>query len=94
MPIVAYQFNPLENANVFSNDASLLLPTPALVASGLSYVVAGWPQTIARTDDPATNFDRDLRAFLTVVGTQNGTRVNGHETAAWPAAPQSDAERW
>jgi hypothetical protein len=75
VPIVAYQFNPLENANVFSNDASLLLPTPALVAAGLSYVVAGWPQTIARTDDPATNFDRDLRAFLTVVGTQNGTRV-------------------
>jgi hypothetical protein len=75
VPIVAYQFNPLENANVFSNDASLLLPTPALVASGLSYVVAGWPQTIARTDDPATNFDRDLRAFLTVVGTQSGTRV-------------------
>ena len=75
VPIVAYQFNPLENANGFSNDASLLLPTPALVASGLSYVVAGWPQTIAHSDNPATDFGRDLRAFLTVIGTQDHTTV-------------------
>ncbi len=81
VPIVAYQFNPLENANVFSNDASLLLPTPALVASGLSYVVAGWPQTIARSDDPSTNFDRDLRAFITIVGTANRTTVRVVPTA-------------
>jgi hypothetical protein len=83
VPVVAYQFNPLENVNVFSNDASLLKPVEALGDTpGLmrdSYVVLGWPQTIASTDDPDTNFDpnnpSDLRAFLTIVGTRANTRV-------------------
>jgi IgGFc binding protein len=83
VPVVAYQFNPLENANVFSNDASLLKPVEAL--RGLSgelepaYVVLGWPQTISSTDDPNTNFNSatplDFRAFLTVVATRDRTRV-------------------
>ena len=81
VPIVAYQFNPLENANVFSNDASLLLPTPALASTGLSYVVAGWPQTIAQSDNSATDFGRDLRAFLTIVGTSDRTIVRVVATA-------------
>lgn len=82
-PVVAYQFNPLFNAAVFSNDASLLKPVEALsVAPGQlarSYVVLGWPQTIASTDDPNTNFNPsdpiDLRAFLTIVGTRANTKV-------------------
>ena len=82
-PVVAYQFNPLDNVNVFSNDASLLKPREALeVADGTmqpAYVVAGWPQTIAITDDPSTNFSSNypiaLRAFLTIVGTKEGTHV-------------------
>lgn len=89
-PVVAYQFNPLENANVFSNDASLLKPVEALVPAmaGLlpAYVVASWPQTIAATDDPDTNFDpqtpTNLRAFLTIVGTQPGTHVEVRTTTA------------
>lgn len=81
VPIVAYQFNPLDNVNVFSNDATVLLPTAALGGNGRSYVVAGWPQTIARSDDPLTNFGTDLRAFLTIVGTTPDTKIHLKTTA-------------
>jgi len=84
VPVVAYQFNPLENVNVFSNDASLLKPVEALGNAGGqlrdAYVVLGWPQTIASTDDPYTNFGslvpQDFRAFLTVIATRDATRVS------------------
>jgi hypothetical protein len=87
-PVVAYQFNPLENVNVFSNDASLLKAREALTydtqSVSLAYVVAGWPQTIAATDDPDTNFNPSspihLRAFLTIVGTRPGTQVRVRPT--------------
>lgn len=72
-PIVAYQFNPLENVGVFSNDASQLLPTSAL---GGPYAIASWPQTVAVTDSPETNFGSNLRAFLTIVGTAPDTHVH------------------
>lgn len=83
-PVVAYQFNPLENVNVFSNDASLLKPREALTFDGdgldVAYVVGSWPQTIAITNDPNTNFSANnpinLKVFLTVVGTQPDTRVS------------------
>jgi hypothetical protein len=83
VPIVAYQFNPLENVNVFSNDASLLFPTAALGGGGggHTYIVASWPQTIAQTSDPDTNFGLNLRAYLAIVGTQADTRVHVKTTA-------------
>ncbi|AKV02244.1 hypothetical protein AKJ09_08907 [Labilithrix luteola] len=82
VPIVAYQFNPLENINVFSNDASLLLPTAALGGNGgRSYIVAAWPQTLARSENSAEDFGIDLRAFLTIVGTTPDTRVKVTTTA-------------
>ncbi len=83
-PIIAYQFNPLDNVGVFSNDASLLIPTSAISSA---YTVVGWPQTIADADcdpsDPAclaidfdpSRDDEDLRASLTIVGTLPETRV-------------------
>jgi hypothetical protein len=82
VPIVAYQFNPLDNVNVFSNDASVLFPTAALGGgAGRAYVVASWPQTIAQTDDPSTNFGLNLRASLALVGTQTDTHVHIKTTA-------------
>jgi hypothetical protein len=81
VPIVAFQFNPLENVNVRSNDATMLLPTAALNRTGRAYVVAGWPQTIAKTDDPTTNFGINLRAFLTIVGTTPDTKIHLKTTA-------------
>ncbi len=77
LPINAYQFNPLDNVSVFSNDASLLLPVSAISSS---YTVVGWPQTIADSMDPNEDFDptrhdEGLRAFLTIVGTAAGTHV-------------------
>lgn len=65
-PIVAYQFNPFNNVNLFSNDASLLLPISAL---DRDYYVLGWPggASIAFLGFPAQ------RAFFTVVAPSNGT---------------------
>jgi hypothetical protein len=81
-PIVAYQFNPLDNANVFSNDASQLLPVSGLNSGvGLAYVIPGWPQTIAITSDPNTNFGINLRAFLAIVATRDNTHVHVQSTA-------------
>ncbi len=76
-PVTAYQFNPLENVNVFSNDASLLLPTSAI---GTQYTIVSWPETIGSSKDPAQDFDHtssneDLRAFLTIIGTAEQTHV-------------------
>ena len=41
-PVTVYQFNPLSNLGVFSNDASVLLPGPNL---GKEYYVASWQRT-------------------------------------------------
>ncbi len=101
VPVVAYQFNPLENANVFSNDASLLVPQEALGAGGgaleTRYVALTWPQTIAITDDPDTNFNpsspTSLRTFLTIVGTAPDTRVRVTTTArVVPGGPVAATE--
>jgi hypothetical protein len=67
IPIVAYQFNPLSNVDVFSNDASLLLPSGSL---GMEYYVMA-----------QEGAGGNSRAFLTVVGTVEGTQVSVTPTA-------------
>ncbi len=93
-PIIAYQFNPFANRpQVFSNDASLLLPK-----SGLRdrYTVLGWPQTIANTpESPDTNMRRDLRAFLAIAGTEPDTVISvtlSTDVVPLPGAPGGDVE--
>lgn len=106
-PVVVYQFNPLENVSVFSNDASLLYPKEAFTTGGAaapSYIALSWPQTIAATDDPNTNFNPfdpiHLRAFLTIAATEDDTFVRivtttavvqGGPVAATPAGGEISA---
>lgn len=58
LPITAAQFNPLDNVEVFSNDASLLFPTTAL---GRRYMALGRQQ----------HYDV-MRGFMTIVATEAG----------------------
>lgn len=58
VPITAYQFNPLENVGVYSNDASLLLPGELM---GKYYMVMSREQSFSV-----------LRGFMTVVATKGG----------------------
>jgi hypothetical protein len=74
-PVTAYQFNPLENVDVYSNDASLLMPTNT---AGTDFYVMTREQT----------FD-DLKGTVTVVGIEEGpTEVRVIPTAPTLAGPE------
>jgi hypothetical protein len=77
-PVIAYQFNPLSNVGVFSNDASLLVPSNSLEGT---YRFLGYPQQWSRTTNPDTNGGEEIRSFMTIVGTQANTRVRVTPTA-------------
>lgn len=63
-PIVAYQFNPLDNVGVFSNDASLLLPAHTFDRTYYAVTL----KTLTRR--PQTN---DYNGYVTVVASTAGT---------------------
>ena len=67
IPVSVYQFNPLENVDVFSNDASLILPSSA--AGKLFYVMTR-----------EQSFE-SLRSFFTVIGIEESTTVTVEVTA-------------
>jgi hypothetical protein len=76
LPIVAYQFNPLDNVNVFSNDASLLIPRTAY---DVQYFAMSWPTLDRRSVAPGQH---DYHGYVTVVAWKDGTTIAVTPTAA------------
>lgn len=64
-PVVAYQFNPLNDVGVASNDASLLLPANAI---GREYYVLSYPS--GPSDAPLLEFPPQT-GWFTIVGTSS-----------------------
>jgi hypothetical protein len=71
-PASVYQFNPINNPDAFSNDASLLIPSNALDAS---YVVLGWPGTGGDVSFGGSTIQTDKRSYLTIVATRANTKI-------------------
>jgi len=69
LPIVAYQFNPLDNVNVFSNDASLLIPRAAF---DTEYYAMSYATLNRRTPAPGNH---PYYGYITVVAWQDGTMI-------------------
>lgn len=83
-PVIAHQFSPLNDERVFSNDASLLLPTTAL---GKEYYVINWPTQVL---PGIGGFDPDdQHSYVTIVATAPGrTNINVTPTAQIMAGDQ------
>ena len=80
LPIVAYQFNPLDNVNVFSNDASLLIPRTTF---DTDYYVMSWPTLDRRSGTPS---EQSYFGYFTVVAWMDGTQISVTPTAAVQAS--------
>ncbi|MDX2089638.1 MAG: IgGFc-binding protein [Kofleriaceae bacterium] len=73
LPIVAYQFNPLDNVNVFSNDASLLVPRAAF---DTEYYVMSFATSNRRVGNIFTGpGPHDYHGYVSVVAWQDGTQI-------------------
>ncbi|MGE5186055.1 MAG: IgGFc-binding protein [Acidobacteriota bacterium] len=81
MPIVAYQFNPLDNTALdFSNDASLLIPQTAF---DIDYYGLAWPTLDRRNPAPGPH---PYYGYLTVVAATDNTQISVTPTTAVQAS--------
>ncbi|HEY5920424.1 MAG TPA: IgGFc-binding protein [Kofleriaceae bacterium] len=80
LPIVAYQFNPLDNVNVFSNDASLLIPKTAY---DTDYYVMAWATLDRRNPLPGSH---RFYGYVTIVSPADGTQIEVTPTVAVQAS--------
>jgi hypothetical protein len=82
LPIIAYQFNPLDNVAVFSNDASLLIPRTAF---DIEYFVMTMPTLDRRPQNHSYN------GFVSIVAADDNTVVEVTPTAAVRASATQPA---
>ncbi len=76
IPVAVYQFNPYNNDMVYSNDASLLVPTAAM---GIEYFVLARDRSFGWYGD----HNESLSSYAVIIATQPGTtnvtiRVSAH----------------
>ncbi len=77
LPIVAYQFNPLDNVGVFSNDASLLIPRAVF---DTDYYVMSMPTLDRRSGPPSPYGTNNYYGYLTIRAWDDGTLVEATPT--------------
>lgn len=86
VPIIAYQFNPLDNVDVFSNDATILIPSDTF---GTQYLVVSRFELVGKgaDDDERITYHGEF----SVVASEPETSVTVTPTCATEAGPNVPA---
>jgi hypothetical protein len=84
IPIVAYQFNPIDGAASYLSDASMLIP---VTSWSLTYDVVGWKQTA----DMNGGADGTMLAYFVAISGADGTTVTVTPSSLPQAGPSVPA---